>query len=99
MSKYVIGVVEDCLETETQKTNSVERYYIDYGTGTGNEWVEGTLDDAKQTAAEGVTYTQTDAVILADGEEVARLVWCGCPPDDDIDVVVRYGDFGFYYWA
>lgn len=86
-------------ERRTIDVKQVDRFYIDYGTGAGNEWVTGTLEEAKQTAAEGVTYTQTDAVILEDGEEVARLVWCGCPPDDDIDVVVRYGDFGFYTWA
>ena len=78
----------------------VQRYYIDYGTGAGNEWVEGTLEDAQKTAAESVAYTQTDAVILEDGEEVARLAWCGCrPDDDDIEVVADFGDFGYYYWA
>ena len=76
------------------------KYYIDYGTGAGNEWVEGTLEDAQKTAAEGVNYTQTDAVILEDDEEVARLAWCGFPPDDDdIEVVADFGDFGYYYWA
>ena len=77
----------------------VGRYYIDYGTGAGNEWITGTLEEAKQTAAESVTYTQTDAVILEGGEEVARLVWCDFPPDDDIEVVVDFGGFGFYTWA
>ena len=77
-----------------------QSYYIDYGTGAGNGWVKGTLEDAKKVAAEGVRYTQTDAVILEDGEEVARLAWCGCPPDDeDIEVVADYGDFGYYYWV
>jgi hypothetical protein len=75
------------------------KYYIDYGTGAGNEWVTGTLEDAKKVAAEGVSYTQTDAVILEDGEEVARLFWTGGLPDDDIDEVVRFGDFGFYSWT
>lgn len=77
-----------------------QRYYIDYGTGAGNEWAEGTLDDAKKAAAEGVRYTQTDAVILEDGEEVARLTWCGCQlDDDDIEVIADFGNFGYYYWA
>ena len=78
------------------------KYYIDYGTGAGNEWVTGTLEEAKQAAVEGVSYTQTDVVILEDGEEVARLVWCGCPrdpDDDDIEVVVDFGGFGFYAWG
>ena len=78
----------------------MDKYYIDYGTGAGNEWVIGTLEEAKRVAAEGVSYTRTDAVILEDGEEeVARLVWCDCPPDDDnIEVVVDFGGFGFYTW-
>ena len=78
----------------------VGRYYIDYGTGAGNEWVTGTLEDAKQTAAKNVAYTQTDVVILEGGKEVARLVWCDFPrDDDDIEVVVDFGGFGFYTWG
>jgi hypothetical protein len=80
----------------------MSKYYIDYGTGAGNEWVTGTLEEAKQAAIEGVSFTQTDVVILEDGEEVARLVWCGCPADpddDDIEVVVDFGGFGFYTWG
>jgi len=76
------------------------KYYIDYGTGAGNEWVTGTMEDAKKVAAESVTYTQTDVVILEDGDEVARLVWYGCPPDKDgVEVVKSFGNFGFYTWG
>jgi hypothetical protein len=77
------------------------KYYIYYGTGAGNEWVTGTLEEAKQAAVEGVHYTQTDVVILEDGEEeVARLVWYGYPREvDDIEVVIDFGGFGFYAWG
>lgn len=30
------------------------RYYINYGTGAGNEFVNGTLDEAKKAAEEGL---------------------------------------------
>ena len=33
------------------------KYYIDYGTGAGNEYVEGTLDEAKKVAEDGLSYT------------------------------------------
>lgn len=34
------------------------KYYVNYGTGAGNEEVEGTLEDAMRVAEEGLTYTQ-----------------------------------------
>jgi len=77
------------------------KYYIDYGTGVGNEWVTGTLEEAKKTAEEGARYTQTDITILLDGEIVACLAWSDCRidvDDEDIEVVKDFGDFGFYSW-
>lgn len=44
-------------------------YYIDYGTGAGNEYVDGTLDDAKKVAEDGIAYTQTDVKIRTEHGE------------------------------
>lgn len=73
------------------------RYYINYGTGAGNEYVDGTLEDAKKVAEDGLAYTQTDVRIQTeDGEDVAVLNWYGVKPEGDDVVTARFGDFGFY---
>ena len=30
------------------------RYYVNFGTGAGDEWVDGTLEDAKKAAENGL---------------------------------------------
>lgn len=73
------------------------RYYINYGTGAGNEYVEGTIDDAKKAAEDGLAYTQTDVKIQTeDGEDVAVLNWYGVSPEENDVVTARFGDYGFY---
>lgn len=73
------------------------RYYVNFGTGAGNEWVEGTLSEAQKVAEDGLAYTQTDVKIQTeDGKDVAVLPWWGVTPEDDDVVTARFGDFGFY---
>lgn len=73
------------------------KYYIDYGTGAGNEYVEGTLDEAKKVAEDGLSYTQTDVKVQTeDGEDVAILKWYGVQPSEDDVVTAQFGDYGFY---
>ncbi len=73
------------------------KYYINYGTGAGNELVEGTLDEAKKVAEDGLAYTQTDIRIQTEhGEDVAVLNWYGVTPNEDDVVTAKFGDFGFY---
>lgn len=73
------------------------KYYIDYGTGAGNEYVEGTLDEAKKVAEDGLSYTQTDVKVQTeDGEDVAILKWYGVQPNEDDVVTAQFGDYGFY---
>ena len=73
------------------------KYYVDYGTGAGNEWVEGTLEDAMKVAEKGAAYTQMDINIEnEDGVEVARLPWNAVGAGEDDIVVVEFGSFGFY---
>jgi len=63
------------------------KYYVNYGTGAGNEEIEGTLEDAMRVAEEGLTYTQQSVRIEGeDGEVIANLPWYGVAPDKD-DVV------------
>lgn len=73
------------------------KYYINYGTGAGNEYVEGTLEDAKKVAEDGLSYTQTDVKVQTeDGEDVAILKWYGVQPEKDDVVTAQFGDYGFY---
>lgn len=73
------------------------RYYINYGTGAGNEYVDGTLEDAKRVAEDGLAYTQTDVKIQTeDGEDVSVLNWHEMQPEEDDVVTARFGDHGFY---
>lgn len=73
------------------------KYFINYGTGAGNEYVEGTLDEAKKVAEDGLSYTQTDVKVQTeDGDDVAILKWYGVQPNEDDVVTAQFGDYGFY---
>lgn len=72
-----------------------KKYYVDFGTGVGGKNAD-TLDEAMEIAVEGTTYTQLDVTIYKDGAEVARLPWWGVRPEEEDEVTVRFGDFGFY---
>lgn len=69
-------------------------YTINYHTGVTEEF-EGTLEGAKQSALEGISYTQEHVSIDQDGEQVTIARWVGVEPDEDDEVLVRVGD-GFY---
>lgn len=72
-------------------------YYINYGTGAGNEEVEGTLEEAMKIAEQGLTYTQESVGIEnEDGETIAVLPWWGVEPGEDDIVTCQFGSFGFY---
>lgn len=72
-------------------------YLVNFGTGAGNETVNGTIENAKRVAEDGLAYTQTDVKIQTqDGEDVAVLPWYGVAPEDDDVVTARFGDYGFY---
>lgn len=73
------------------------KYFINYGTGAGNEYVEGTLDEAKKVAEDGLSYTQTDVKVQTeDGDDVAILKWYGVQPGEDDIITAQFGDYGFY---
>lgn len=73
------------------------RYYINYGTGAGDEYIDGTLEEAKKVAEDGLAYTQEDVKIQTEeGDVVAVLRWYGVKPEDDDVVTAKFGDYGFY---
>jgi hypothetical protein len=75
----------------------MKKYYINYNTGAGNFEFEGTLDDAKKKAEEGICYTQQDVYIKnEEGNIVACLPWWGVEPEEDDYVTEQFGSFGFY---
>lgn len=69
-------------------------YTINYHTGV-TEAFEGTLEGAKQSALEGISYTQEHVSIEQDGERVTIARWVGVEADEDDEVLVHVGD-GFY---
>ena len=69
-------------------------YTINYHTGITEEF-EGTLEGAKQSALEGISYTQQHVSIEQGGEQVTIARWVGVEADEDDDVLVHVGD-GFY---
>lgn len=77
------------------------KYYIEYGTGDGNEWVEGTLEEAMEIADKGVGYTQSGVEIQdEDGEPIVKRKWWGYefdPETDptDEDEIISFGSYGF----
>jgi len=86
-------------------------YYINYNTGAGNEYFNGTLAEAKAAADKGAAYTQVDIIISKkdplfeiSGEwlPVARRRWYSGEFDpelyedgEDADVI-RFGNFGYF---
>lgn len=81
-----------------------KKYYIRYGTGAGDEEVEGTLAEAMRKADEGAAYTQHNIEIYQRGSlHVAVRHWFGVSfdPNDEAnryitaDDVIEIGD-GYY---
>lgn len=89
----------------------MSKYYIDYGTGAGNEVVEGSIGDAQERADTGACYTQCSITIYEVDEQAKLLMpiyqrdWCGVAFDEEQAElyedgenadVLDYGDFGYY---
>ena len=83
------------------------KYYIDYGTGAGNKWVEGTLQDAMKQADNGATYTKETYGVylyneaLEEYTPVAVRTWYGTQYNADDESLyaeepITFGNFGFY---
>ncbi len=75
----------------------VTAFYVNYGTGAGDEYIQGSLDDAKKLAEEGLAYTQQSVRIKNEsGKDVAVLPWYDTEPEEYDVVTARFGDSGFY---
>lgn len=78
------------------------KYYINYNTGAGNEWITGTLEDAQRAADDGAAYTQQPITIEDEHDnEVARRPWWGVAYDPDVDdsaenEIISFGSFGYF---
>lgn len=75
----------------------MEKYFINYHTGTGNQTVNVyDLNEAKEIAKEGITYTQENITIeTLDGEVITTSRWWGVSPNED-DIVLEVIGGGFY---
>lgn len=78
-------------------------YHIMYGTGTGDEVFNGSLEDAMKIAEEGTSYTQNSVAICVKDENeesgyktIAILPWWGVAPSENDEVVIQFGDYGYY---
>jgi hypothetical protein len=78
----------------------MSKYFINYGTGVGNEWVDGTLEDAMKTADENATYTQEPICIQNEnGDVITGRSWYGIAYDEnenDCEDPIKFGSYGFY---
>lgn len=81
------------------------KYYIDYGTGEDNEWVDGNLQEAMDIADEGARYTQENFGVYLYDEgtyvPVAVRNWYGVAYNADDEALyaedpIVFGTEGFY---
>lgn len=76
-------------------------YYIDYGTGAGNEEITGTLEEAMKTAEENCSYTNCSVVIRdpQNGESLATLPFYSLPYNEEeapAENPIIFGENGYY---
>lgn len=69
-------------------------YKIDYQNGMELQF-EGTLEEALKEAEETAGYTQENIVVTSDEERYISH-WYGVPAEEDDEVIVDFGSFGFY---
>lgn len=82
----------------------MEKYFINYHTGAGNEIIEvNDLDEAKEIAFDGIAYTQSDITIeTLEGEVITKAKWWGVIPDEDVadeDVLTTIGNGYYQVWS
>ena len=72
-------------------------YIIDYGLGITDK-VNGTIDDAFNIAQKNMSYSQRNVYITNTYDQTESYVscWIGCSPNKNDDILVAFGDFGFY---
>lgn len=75
------------------------KYYINYGTGAGNEWAD-SLEEAMQMAEKNCAYTQRSITIEDEKhDEIMKSLWIPVaynPEEDPDEPMANFGDFGYY---
>lgn len=79
------------------------KFLINYNTGAGNKYAEGTLEEAQRIADEGAAYTQQNIDIVDENDNtICTRRWYGVEFDpsvyedgEDADVIY-FGAFGYY---
>lgn len=73
----------------------MEKFTINYHTGVTQEIEVYDLNEAKEVAKEGISFTQENVSIEQDGETLAVAQWYGVKPSEEDEVLETVGG-GFY---
>ena len=74
-------------------------YFVDYGTGEGNEHITGALEDAMKVADAHCGFTQCDITIYGESNDVvAARYWWGYEPtaEEASWDIIQFGSQGFF---
>ncbi|MED4172577.1 hypothetical protein P4631_09030 [Halalkalibacterium halodurans] len=75
----------------------MRKYIIEYHTGVRHEVNVNTLEEAQEFALSGLAYTGEKITILDDCNNVVSVArWWEHEPNEDDEVLVQFGSFGFY---
>lgn len=79
----------------------MEKYFINYHTGAGNQEVEVVdLNEAKEIAKEGINYTQQNVSIEnLKGEVITIARWYGVKPNEDDWSLEEIGGGFYQLWS
>lgn len=80
-------------------SKNMEKYYINYGTGAGNEWTN-SIEEAMKIAKENCAYTQCNIKIQDENhKDLYKSLWIGIkydPNEDQDEPIAIFGNFGYY---
>lgn len=74
------------------------KYYVDFGTGTGNYESNLEISDLIDEVTTKLSYTQECVQILDESRHtlIAYLPWWGTTAEEDVEITVDFRDFGYY---
>lgn len=75
------------------------KYTINYHTGVSEEVEVMDLQEAKELAYNGISYTQENVSIEQDGEVITTAYWYGVVPSEDDEVLVEIGGGHYQTWS
>ncbi|AMQ66665.1 hypothetical protein FDG96_gp06 [Bacillus phage Mgbh1] len=75
----------------------MRKYIIDFHTGVRHAVNINTLEEAQEFALSCLAYTGEKITIIDDRNNVVSVArWWAHEPNEDDDVLVQFGSFGFY---